>query len=395
MPAKKTKEQFILESKSVHGDLYCYDSVEYISNRTKVKIFCNAHNAYFMQAPTKHLAGQGCPMCARIKRASDRRLTTDEFIKRSTAKHGEFYDYSESIYVKQGVKLTIICPVHGEFQQCPSAHISGMGCNDCATDRIRKIHSKGFDEFVRQSIEVHGNRYKYPDQEYVNGKTHVEIECVDHGVFRQAPECHVLRAHGCPSCANEKKGDTLRSDTESFIERAKSIHGDKFNYDNVEYVNNHTKVRITCDRGHDFDQQPSNHLMGGGCNICRYYDFPGTYSLDRASESPERYSSDGIFYNIEITNDITGRVFHKIGITTNSVEQRMFRLKSNGFSFRIISEHEGTIFECLELEDLVLSELKSMDMLYKVHDLKNQYVTSTCGGWTECYEPKPWYNTNI
>ena len=52
-----------------------------------------------------------------------------------------------------------------------------------------------------------------------------------------------------------------------FIRRAKEIHGDKFNYDKVNYINGSTKVIITCPVHGDFLQTPSNHL-NGGCKKC-------------------------------------------------------------------------------------------------------------------------------
>ena len=50
--------------------------------------------------------------------------------------------------------------------------------------------------------------------------------------------------------------------TEQFIEKARSIHGDKYNYSKVNYINNKTKVTITCSEHGDFEQIPYNHLQG-------------------------------------------------------------------------------------------------------------------------------------
>ena len=53
-----------------------------------------------------------------------------------------------------------------------------------------------------------------------------------------------------------------------FVEKAKNVHGDKYNYDNVEYVNNRTKVLITCKIHGDFYQTPAAHLLGQNCPKC-------------------------------------------------------------------------------------------------------------------------------
>lgn len=58
--------------------------------------------------------------------------------------------------------------------------------------------------------------------------------------------------------------------TEEFIKKAVEIHGDKYDYSNVHYVNAKTKVKIICTIHGEFLQEPSNHLQGQGCKACRY-----------------------------------------------------------------------------------------------------------------------------
>ena len=55
---------------------------------------------------------------------------------------------------------------------------------------------------------------------------------------------------------------------EEFIERAKKIHGDKYDYSKVEYINSKTKVCIICPKHGEFWQEPTSHLMGVGCPKC-------------------------------------------------------------------------------------------------------------------------------
>ena len=69
--------------------------------------------------------------------------------------------------------------------------------------------------------------------------------------------------------------------TEQFIIDAKKIHGNKYDYSKVNYVDAHTKVCITCQEHGDFWQQPYSHLNGRGCPVCGkecdtvYLDFEG------------------------------------------------------------------------------------------------------------------------
>lgn len=59
-----------------------------------------------------------------------------------------------------------------------------------------------------------------------------------------------------------------RLTTKIFIARAKEIHGDKYDYSEVEYVNYKTKVKIICPIHGEFWQTPREHLNGNGCQKC-------------------------------------------------------------------------------------------------------------------------------
>ena len=62
------------------------------------------------------------------------KLTTEEFIAKAQAVHGDRYDYSKVEYVNASKKVCIICKKHGEFLQRPSHHTDGRGCVRCAAE---------------------------------------------------------------------------------------------------------------------------------------------------------------------------------------------------------------------------------------------------------------------
>lgn len=119
------------------------------------------------------------------------------------------------------------------------------------------------DEFIREAQLIHHNKYDYSKVEYANNKTKVCIICPDHGEFWQTPSDH-LNGKGCPQCAGN-----VRCDKDTFIEKAKHIHNDRYDYSKVEYVNAHTKVCIICPEHGEFWQTPNNHLNGNGCPLCK------------------------------------------------------------------------------------------------------------------------------
>ena len=245
-------QEFIEKAKKIHGDRYDYSKVEYVNAHTKVCIICPKHGE-FWQAPRHHLNGSGCPYCVGKKR-----LTTEEFIRRAKEVHGDRYDYSKVEYVNTRRKVCIICPKHGEFWQIPLHHLKGSGCPNCVGKKRLTT-----EEFIRRAKEVHGDRYDYSKVEYVNTRTKVCIICPEHGEFLQIPNNH-LQGQGCPYCAQEKHN----SNTEEFIRKAKDVHGDRYDYSKVKYVNAYTKVCIICPIHGDFEQNAHSHLNGRGCPKC-------------------------------------------------------------------------------------------------------------------------------
>ncbi len=123
-------------------------------------------------------------------------------------------------------------------------------------------------EFIDKANEVHNFSYDYSKVEYVNSKTKVLIICPIHGEFWQTPQAH-LRGHKCPLCANKRRGDAIRSNKDDFIKRAKEIHGDEYDYSQVEYKGAMKKVPIICKKHGTFYMTPMSHLLGQKCPKCQ------------------------------------------------------------------------------------------------------------------------------
>lgn len=127
------------------------------------------------------------------------------------------------------------------------------------------------EEFIKRAIETHGDQYDYSNFQYVNMHTKGEIYCRKHDlIFMQSPQKHCI-GHGCPKCRYEKMVKKTVKNTEWFVEKAKRIHGDKYDYSKSKYVNWNTKVCIICKEHGEFWQTPGNHLNGfhaQGCPVC-------------------------------------------------------------------------------------------------------------------------------
>ncbi len=191
-------------------------------------------------------------------------MIRDKFIEKAILKHGNTYDYSlvvDTINIKE--KYSVICSIHGEFQQRGDAHLNGQGCGKC-----KKSILKTKEEFINESNILHGNKYDYTAVEYINCKTKVTIICPIHGEFKQTPDNHLLN-HSCPKCGFIDMGNIQKNiAANSFIDKAKLAHGDKYDYSLVNYINARTKVEIICKLHGIFKQSSNDHFSGRGCPKC-------------------------------------------------------------------------------------------------------------------------------
>lgn len=119
------------------------------------------------------------------------------------------------------------------------------------------------DQFIERSKTIHGEKFSYERTTYVNSTTPVIITCKDHGDVTVNPNNHINNGSGCIHCCGLAK-----KTTEQFIAQVQSVHGDVFCFDRTTYVNDSTKVIITCRLHGDFHPTPSNILRGSGCPIC-------------------------------------------------------------------------------------------------------------------------------
>lgn len=248
---KLTKEEFIDKSILKHKGKYDYSNVEFINTTTKIKIKCLIHDYEFYQLPKEHLSGSGCPKCG-----GNIKYTTITFIEKANNIHKNIYDYSKVKYINGRCKVEIICEKHGLFKQQAYLHLQHNGCPKCC-----KNHKDNLLTFIEKANLTHKNIYDYSLVKYKRCTKKIKIICRVHGLFSQKP-CEHISGRGCPKC-----GDTT-SNTDLFIEKAKLIHKDMYDYSKVKYKNNYTKVKIICKKHGIYNQQPSNHLSGSGCPTC-------------------------------------------------------------------------------------------------------------------------------
>ena len=267
---QSSTSQFINKAIKIHGSKFDYSKVEYVGSHTKVCIICLEHGEFY-QSPTNHLSGNGCPRCAwQYKRGKYRLTTLKTFITQAKAIHGDKYDYSKVDWKNTYTAITIICPFHGEFSQVPQNHIRlRCGCKKCGREIAKsKVNKYSTTYFLNHAKKVHGKKYDYSNSQCFAATDQVEIICPVHGKFKQIANQH-LQGHGCPKCNFDQMAKDRAMGKKLFINKAKELFGEKYDYSKVEYINGQKRVCLICPIHGKFEVTPNNHMSKkSGCPFC-------------------------------------------------------------------------------------------------------------------------------
>jgi hypothetical protein len=124
------------------------------------------------------------------------------------------------------------------------------------------------EDFISKARKIHGDKYDYSKVEYVNNETMICIVCPEHGEFWQKPIDH-LRGSECQKCSRINGSLKQRLNTEKFIEKAREVHGNKYDYSMTRYITAKEKVCIICPKHGEFWQEANSHIKGCGCPVCK------------------------------------------------------------------------------------------------------------------------------
>ncbi len=199
MSKKLTANEVIEKFRKAHGNKYDYSRVNYINNRTPVCIICPIHGKFNQRPHSHYNRKHECHLCGNNKIREKLVSNKEEFMKKANMIHKNKYDYSKLIYINALTKGTIICPIHGEFQQILSGHLNSGGCKKCGTILTNNSNLLSTEEFIEKSIKIHGNKYDYSMSKYINSHEKIYIICKKHKEFRQTANSH-LNGNGCPTC---------------------------------------------------------------------------------------------------------------------------------------------------------------------------------------------------
>lgn len=184
-----------------------------------------------------------------------RKLTNEDYINRCKEK---CFDLPIEEYVNNSTKIKHKCSkCNNIYEQRPNNHLKGQGCPLCGNNKkglsIKKTTKQYLQECKSKGLDL-------PIESYVNALTKIKHICIKGHIYLQAPHDH-LKGFGCSICSENKQ-----KTPKEYYKLCKSKGLD---LPIEDYINNHTKIKHKCSKGHIYKQVPSDHLYGKGCPICR------------------------------------------------------------------------------------------------------------------------------
>lgn len=253
MPKKKTQEEFVNELKETHPNLTVLGT--YIGDKKYVEVRCNIHNHTFMTKPNWLHHGANCQKCYDDRRGKALRKLPSQVLLDFRQVHGYKYTYPylEEEYKTNKTKITIVCPIHGEFKQTPNQHLRGRGCPKCADAKNGLKKRLTTEEFIKKARAKHGDRYDYSLVEYQTTETPIKIICKIHGEFNQKPDTH-LHGCGCPKCQQSRLESMVEKILkENSIEYIPQYKNDRLiGRKSVDFYLLKYKIAIECQGGQHF-----------------------------------------------------------------------------------------------------------------------------------------------
>jgi desulfoferrodoxin (superoxide reductase-like protein) len=199
---------------------------------------------------------------------------------------------------------------------------------------IKRTNSKGTTEgFIIKSKNIHGDKFDYSRVIYIKSKEKVKIICLYHGEFEQTPDNHINNKQGCPLCANN-----VKLSTKEFIKKCNQIHNFRYEYLVTIYINDKTKVLITCNLHGVFEQKAGNHFRGDGCPKCSGNYMDTNYFINKVK------LIHGGKYDYSLTNYISQQKKIKIICPKHGMFKQNPNNHINGNGCPICKESKGERF---------------------------------------------------
>ena len=378
MPLERSSKtlDFIRKAEILHGNVYDYSQVNYITAIVKVDVICRRHGS-FKITPNGHLSGgHGCKFCGTEKCTKASQHTHEQFIEKLKILYNGSMPFKViSDYVNNRSKITVE-DEFGIYSMTASHMMEGsrpslLTAIDKTSNAIARFRKK------------HGEKYIYDDFKYVKAQQKSRMDCALHGSFYLAPDTH-LQGVGCAACGKISSKINQTSTKEEFVEKANKIHKNFYNYEDVVYEKANKHIFVRCYQHGEFKITPNNHTRGKGCPKCALEkisiingEISTGWSLSRWTEGGSKSKTFDSFkvYFVKVYDK--EEYFYKIGRTYRTVDDRLVGIPYFYDVILITSHDDPKIIFDLE------NHLKRTFKAHKYKPLKS------FGGQHECFALTP------
>ena len=375
MSRQKTTENFINESKEIHGiNTYDYTKTIYTGRFNPIIITCRIHGDFTINEAKAHLSKkQGCLACSRFNKWLVK--STKKFENEKVTFSSNFYGVSDKAIDD---RVVITCIKHQVcFTMTPSNLLDIKRTCLCSLCLNEKKEEKKFIKIKKVEESDKGNSFRLPLEEvirrvhatygeyndcsnlvYVNRCTLFNFTCTRHNkicvssIKNISEEPDVLK---CSGCRKDKKNSERvlerAEEKKKYIELSNIKYNNRYDYSKVEYITYSGKVIICCPLHGDFEQSFNSHLKRTwGCQKCGAENSCGYSKGDYIKKCNGRKAR---LYLVECFNE--DEKFYKIGITVNNLSRR-FRGSKMPYDVKLIKEFISEPDIVFDKEKVLLKE---------------------------------------
>jgi len=352
---KNSKDGFIQKCIKIYGDKYDFSKMIYTNRKDKIEVICKEHNISFFVYPRYLLRGtfgkDNCEKCVENKKVEDKIKKEKKFIDDSIEIYGNLYDYSDVNYVAANKKVIIKCNKHLISKKVmPTNFKRGIDiCNKCKEEQNAIIEKK---VIIKMANDIYNNRYDYSKMDYKDRYTIINVICDKHGIFQITPDEHIRENGGCPHCSDYIKIDLKKP----YKEECVKLYGNKYDYSNsILYKNNIKKIYCN-DHKLEFNKLKKKHMNNKiGCNECERikdeqifiykaieihgdnYDYSNVNYVKATKNVKIKCNIHDIYFNVHPTNHIHNKSGCK-GCANIAISNKL-KLPFNEFLKRANKKH--------------------------------------------------------
>lgn len=163
------KDYFIKYLENRHPDILkqvSFNDFEYKGSLVDTIVHCKKHGEYKTKPNYLMQGGNVCRDCDSENKSERNKINNKEFIDRCRTRHGDKYSYEKTLYTGCKDKVTVTCPVHGDFEVVAYYHASQNGCQECGKESMG-ISQDLYNKMCPDGSHVYVMSFKNKNEDFI------------------------------------------------------------------------------------------------------------------------------------------------------------------------------------------------------------------------------------